>query len=305
MKKNLILGIADNYSYFDLIRFFKSLSKVNFQGHICIFIGPNNKPDLVYNLKNKKIELISYRLDFPFIDTPHPDNFPSLPSPIHIYNYRHFMYYNYLLENGEEYDNVLLTDIKDVIFQKDPFDFTIEDALYVAIEAHIISDCIWTKQWLLAGYDKEVLDRIKNKRVTCAGTTMGPTEQIKRYLKIMLTAIVATNDAVNCVDQAIQNVLLYQGVLEPTIRLHNEEGIIVTVGTDDPSKYNYNSQGCLLNQKGYPALTIHQADRHPAMLQKLDKFIFKQPFPLSIIKPIYDACPVFRNIVQISRNLWR
>ncbi|WP_133271228.1 hypothetical protein [Hymenobacter radiodurans] len=170
------------------------------------------------------------------------------------------------------------------------------------METQTIVECTWTWEWLLAGYDEAILEEIKDKRVTCAGTTLGPTAQVMRYLRTILAAIATTKDAVNCVDQAIHNFLFYQGALEPTIQLDNQQGIIMTVGTADPSPYIYDKRGYLLRRDGQPVLTIHQADRHPQMLQELDKFIFKPTVAQTISKPFNVG---FAFVVDMARLLRR
>jgi hypothetical protein len=304
MQKNLILSVADNYTYTDLARFFTSLSKTAYQGHVCVFIGPHNHVDLRPQLEKIGIELIPYRPIFPFLPHPHSQNFATLPDPIHIYNYRHFLYYDYLLHHGHRFNNVLLTDVKDVIFQQDPFAFPMQDALHVAMETQTIAECTWTQDWILAEYPSTVMTELASRQVTCAGTTLGPTGHVMRYLHTMLTTIATMNDAVNCADQAIQNVLLYQGALEPTVRLLNAAGILVTVGTIDPAICHYSKQGYLLTNQGHRVLTIHQADRHPSMLWQLDRFIFDRPWIMSKIKHWVSNSFFLQKAKSLLTALW-
>jgi hypothetical protein len=162
-------------------------------------------------------EVVRYGKRFPFVADPHPDNVRSLPEPIHIYNYRHFLYYDYLLKHEGEFANVLITDVKDVVFQRDPFDFPIRERIHVAMEnpAIPIGRCPWTAPWVVAGYGEEVLERMRHCEMSCAGTTIAPAPLMKRYLRAMLDEIGRMRDAHACADQAAHNLLLHEGAPRP------------------------------------------------------------------------------------------
>lgn len=288
MAQDLILGIVDNYNFFKIERFFRSLFKTNFNGHVCIFIGPNTDQSVVTNLSKLGVELISYQNQFPYIHAPHPDNFNSLPDPIHIWNFRHFLYYDYLLKNEGKFRNILLSDIKDVIFQVNPFDFPLIDSLYVAMERQSIADCEWTSQWILNGYDDAALDGIKQNNVSCAGTTLGPSHHIKRYLYKLLVEIQQLKDAYASADQSAHNILLYRHDLDPVVKLDNKSGVIMTVGTLHDVQFLFDTKGYLVTSAGKKVNIIHQADRRNELQHKLDAFIFRKPFPLSLIKKVCD-----------------
>ncbi|MDO7874166.1 hypothetical protein Q5H93_05430 [Hymenobacter sp. ASUV-10] len=291
MGRNLILGISDNYNYFHLSRFFESLYKTSFDGHVCLFVGPNTGANTVRQLQKLGVETILYKKDFPYISQPHPANFPALPDPIHIYNFRHFLYYDYILKHEQDFDNVLLTDVRDVVFQKDPFDFPIASQLYVAMESRDkrIGSCQYNSKWVLNGYGQEKLDELAEQIVSCAGTTLGPMAQIKRYLHTLLSAILELKDAYGCADQAVHNDLLHSGRIAPVRQLYNDDTPILTVGAE--FEFKLDPQGYLLDGKGHRANTVHQYDRHPTLLAAVDKYIFTNPLRKSYLKLRYKLMP--------------
>jgi hypothetical protein len=302
MAQNLILGLVHDFNYFRIERFFKSLYKTPFKGHVCIFLGPGADEKTRETLTGLGVETIRYTTTFPYIDSPHPANFKSLPDNIAIYNFRHFLYYDYLLKNGAKFSNVLLTDVKDVVFQKDPFDFAIEDKLYVALEKQTIEDCAWTGKWIVEGYDHETLQAIQHNLASCAGTTMGPTKLMEQYLFKMLTQIKLLKDAHASADQAPHNVLLYNHELDPVVKLLTDSDIIMTVGSLHDYPFAYDKEGFLLSGNGKRVNIIHQADRRVELQKQLDKFIFKKPFPLSLLKIIADKFPAIGNTLRSLRN---
>ncbi|MBF9222145.1 hypothetical protein [Hymenobacter ruricola] len=291
MKPNLILSISDNYNYFHLSRFFKSLFKSGFQARVCLFAGPHTGPHTVRKLRSLGVEVLPYQTRFPYIDHPHPDNFKQLPDPVHLYNFRHFLYYDYLLKRGQEFENVLLTDVRDVVFQRDPFDFPIEQALYVAMESRekTIGSCDYNSRWVLAGYGPKKLAELAGQIVSCAGTTLGPLAQVKRYLHTLLTAILDLKDAYGCADQAVHNDLLHAGALWPVRQLFNESSPILTMGHE--YDFQLDAQGYLLDGQGRRANTVHQYDRHPALMRIIDQQVFASPLELYYLKMRYKLLP--------------
>jgi hypothetical protein len=269
-RKDLVLGTVENYDFYEFDRFLLTLRQTNFAGHVCLFVGPGINSRTVRKIKRHGVEVIRYGRRFPFIADPHPDAPKSMPDPIHLFNYRHFFYYDYLLRRGAGFRNVLITDVKDVVFQKDPFDFSIEDALHVAMENPEIpiGACSWNRGWILAGYGAETLERAKDKLISCAGTTIGPVKLVERYLKLMLGQIAEMKDAYECADQAAHNLLLHDGALEPVKRLRNFEGPILTVGTEPV--YRLNREKALVNRDGSIIAVVHQYDRHEELVRIFD-----------------------------------
>ena len=274
---NLILGIVDNYHFYEISHFLMTLRQAGFAGHACLFAGPGISRRTRARIERFGVELIPYREQFPFIASPHPDNLTALPSPIHIYNYRHFLYYDYLLKHGGRFANVLLTDVKDVVFQKDPFDFAIGDRLHVAMEniEIPIGDCPWTAPWILAGYDPQVLEQVEKEPMSCAGTSLGPVPAVQRYLRAMLGEIVRMKDPVECADQAAHNVLLHRGAFEPVERLNNFEGPVLTVGSEP--RYQFDDHQRLVNRDGSVIAVVHQYDRHPELVELFDAKVRGSP----------------------------
>jgi hypothetical protein len=264
--RNLVLGIIDNYNYHDISLFLLSLKKVNYSGHICLFVGPNVSQRTVKSIKEHGVEVILYKKEFPFITDPHPGNFARLPEPIHIYNFRHFLYYNYLLTHQHDFKNVLITDVKDVVFQKDPFDFTIEEKIYVAVEnvSVPIFENHYTAMWIRRGYDECVLSMVGQNEVICAGTTLAPLQLMLKFLKRLIEEFFNVKDAYKCADQAMLNVLIHTNQIE-VFRCYNFYGPFLTLDTQ--ADYRLNNENDLVNRNGDVINIVHQYDRYPQLLR--------------------------------------
>jgi hypothetical protein len=285
MKKNLILTISDYYNFYHLSRFFISLFKTSFDGHVVVFAGPHTGKNTIKTMKKMGVEVISYKEKFPYISTPHADNLKQLPTPIHLYNFRHYLYYDYLLKHEGEFEKTLLTDIRDVVFQRDPFYFQMQDALYVAIENRTkrLGDCQYNSNWIRNGYGEEVLDEMDNHIVSCAGTTLGPTSKVKLYLEKLLEQIIQLRDAYKCADQGAHNYLIHKGAIFPVVKMYNDSTPVMTVGSE--TIFAFDKDGFMLDGDKQRPGTIHQYDRHPALIKLLNKLIYDnslQPYFLKL-----------------------
>lgn len=148
MKKcNLILTSMINYKWKDIEPFFLSLEKANIKNYECIV--------WVYNIdKYTKIKIKQYAkiidIDNKFIKTMKKNNY-------FITEWRHILYKDFLKNNKEKYDKVLLVDIRDVIFQSDIFLYEWKNNyLGVAEERQTYEmDTIVNKLWIERKYGIE------------------------------------------------------------------------------------------------------------------------------------------------------
>jgi hypothetical protein len=269
-KPDLILGIVDNYTSYELAPFIRTLRDTDFDGHLCLLAGPRTSVGARAFLVRHGAEVIRYDDGFPFISSPHPENIQALPHPIHIYNFRHFLYLDYLLKHPGRFRNVLITDVRDVFFQRSPFDLVVADKIHVAMENPSISlgECEWNRGWLRAGFGDQAVAALADEQISCAGTTLAPADQMIRYLTTLLARICEMDDAMNCADQAAHNLLLHEGRLNPIERLQNFRGPILTLGNE--TSYRLNDRNELINEDGSVINIVHQYDRHPVLQRIAD-----------------------------------
>jgi hypothetical protein len=269
--KDLILGIVDYYDFHEIRPFLVTLRHTDFAGHICLFAGPAISAGTERKIRDCAVQVVRYGREFPFIAEPHP----ALPvvrfEPRHIYNFRHYLYLDYLLKRGERFRNVLVTDVRDVVFQRDPFGFPVADCIHVAMENPDIpiGACPWTSSWIKEAYPVDVLERLSDEELSCAGTTVAPVALMKRYLRLMIEELATMKYAHEHADQPAHNVLLHSGKLDPLVKLSNFAGPILTVGSEP--HYLFNEQGLLVNRDGSAVALIHQYDRHPELRRLFER----------------------------------
>jgi hypothetical protein len=138
-------------------------------------------------------------------------------------NFCYLAYYDWLCENGKDFDYVMHCDMRDVILQKDPFEFMAshpDKELFLVCEGMQIreNDCnqMW-HDWVLntVVYNKEKYD---DSYVLNGGTYGGKTNAFLNYCTLILTAM---NRRYNYIipDQAMLGYLYRQLKQNPNVML--------------------------------------------------------------------------------------
>lgn len=184
-----------------------------------------------------------------------------------------FFYYHEFLSD-RPYARVMLTDIRDVIFQADPFSRLSMEGLAVSMESlhYTIATQSWNALWMRTAYGSKVMKQIGQNPVSCSGVTFGERDSIRRYLELMTEEILALGfRAVMQVgsDQGVHNFLLWTGKLAPVRHLHSLQSPVATLNEADILDLRFDDSGRLLNQDCSPVAVIHQYDRPRGLAQRL------------------------------------
>ncbi|MBD2179958.1 hypothetical protein H6S82_25415 [Planktothrix sp. FACHB-1355] len=177
---------------------------------------------------------------------------------------RYAIYYLYLSKYGEKYANVMLSDVRDVVFQGDPFDFEFEDGslnCFLEEGEKTIGDSEGNAQWIREGFGEDALPKIADKSISCSGTTIGSIDAIMAYLKAMIDAFVQLKYHSWGIDQGVHNYIIYQGLVKKVKFYNNFRGPILTMHYTNEEKLQFDSNGYLRNDDGSPIKVLHQYDR--------------------------------------------
>jgi hypothetical protein len=176
---------------------------------------------------------------------------------------RFFHYQRFL--NSRPYARVLLTDVRDVIFQADPFQHLPESGLGVSLEAahYTIATQSWNALWVRTAYGAQVLDRIGMNPVSCSGVTYGDNVAIGHYVDLMVDEILALGFGAVCQagDQGMHNFLLWTGRLGQVSHLNSLNSAVATLHDTDIETLKFDEKGKLLNCDGSVVSIVHQYDR--------------------------------------------
>jgi hypothetical protein len=225
-KKNLIIGGIQNYNINQIKPWVLSINEVcdkNVDKVVCI---SNLSQETKTWLQSQGFILVEMAQDSRI--------------PIHVLRFLYI--YEYLKEKHTEYQYVITTDVKDVYFQKDPFEHmhkmlaSTNKKLIAGSEGMLYKDEPWGNENLLQAYGPYVHEIFKDNEIYNVGTLAGHADYIKDLVFNIFTN--GINRPIPIVDQAVYNVLINtQPYKDVTLFLKQKSGWAMQAGTTvDPSK---------------------------------------------------------------------
>ncbi len=169
---------------------------------------------------------------------------------------------------------VLLLDVRDVLFQDDPFVALPVAGLGVSVEnqRYTIAAEPRNAAWMKETYGQEMLDRIGGSPVSCVGVTYGDLRSISAYLELMAEEILrlpASAARRGGADTAIHNMLVWTDRLGPVTLLETLASPVATLNDIPAKDVQLSSDGRLLNRDGSKPSVLHQYDRLPGVASAL------------------------------------
>jgi len=265
-KKNLILTVMHGYDYPFVEPFIKSLRSSGCAADLVIFISDKVSKTTKRMLKKKGAVLITYNSQYPFIESCKGD-FENMVSTVTINNYRFIFYLRYLVENGKDYQNVMLTDIRDVIFQRNPFGEDLKDNICFFLEDPVqtFSYSELNYKWLTDATDACTASKYVNDTVSCAGVTIGSVNRVIDYLNYIKGKLDFRAELPWGLDQGIHNSYVYNIKPVGMVLYKNEQPFVYNMGAYQP--YKLNSKNEVVNKEDQSYQIIHQYDRFGELLE--------------------------------------
>ncbi len=258
---NLVLGAVSGLDIAAIRPFLYSLHSTSFQGEVALLVSNTDAKTLQ---ELNKLGVITFEMPLPF--------------PMQINSHRYFAYQAFLAEHGNRYRHILLTDVRDVFFQHNPFDISMPSPLNCFLEDKrtSIGTSSLNTAWVAAGYGKKTLKMLRDKAISCSGVTLGTSNAIQAYTAQMTQELMAVHRrtpnllyVIIGLDQGVHNVLLYSHLLDATHLFSNEDGPVLTMGYMQEYEFVYSEQGELCNAAGKAAHILHQYDRFPKIPDSL------------------------------------
>jgi hypothetical protein len=193
----IVLGTAIRYTVDQLTPFVVSIRK-HYQGRVAL---------LVDTLSNELAEFFCrYNIEYYIVELEN-----RKIKPLEIFNIRHREYLKLVETTFTEFDRILITDVRDVFFQDDPFKHAPVAELEFFAEPATLVSCEYNSRNVKDLYSDDVLSQIGNNFIICAGTTIGTRNGILKYLKLMLEELhrLAEEKSRLVEDQAPHNYLIY------------------------------------------------------------------------------------------------
>jgi hypothetical protein len=247
-RKNLIMGLLSHMRFDQVEKFLGSLRRTRFDGDVCMFVvgaGPDTIDALLAH------GVLVERVDH----TP----LPAMNDQAS----RYFAYLDFLARNSERYANVMISDLRDVVFQSDPFERPLPADVVFALERRRIGDELTNRNWIAAAYDDAVADNLRDFQVSCSGTTFGTAAGMLRYLAAMTTELAALTGRdvlqIRGIDQGIHNYVVRMRPLRQAW-FDSTDSIVATLQFVPDTSIETTPRGILVDGRLTPVL--HQWDRN-------------------------------------------
>ena len=158
----------------------------------------------------------------------------------------------------------MLSDVRDVIFQRDPFDFEFADSLCVFLEddREVMKDCPHNSAWLKTAYGEKTLLELGDNVASCSGVTIGTTAEVMNYLELMVDQMLRLKFHASGMDQGVHNYLLYEEKIENVRLFPNRRGPVFTMGKTVDLPTRFDAEGFVVNENGTVPHVLHQYERH-------------------------------------------
>lgn len=260
MKKDVVIGVIRNYNYSKLEPFIRTLKNTGFDGDVVFFYSEISKRTLK---KLEDVGIILIKLDIQchehtvVASNLDETGYKKLP----LMSYRFIAYLDFLEKNKGKYNNVFLTDTRDVVFQKNPFDFDIGKNVcffMMGNDSFIAHEKIATR--FISAYGKKMHKKVLGKDVSCAGTIIGGINEIIIYLRLMKHDIYKTDD------QSIHNALLYGNAIKNKKMFKNGNVVFTASFEEDLKKYINIKNNVILDKKGKIVNIIHGYNRYDVLI---------------------------------------
>jgi len=304
-QKNIIIGSATGYKPELISDFINSLNKTDFKGILFLIIyaeqlkeyeqafshierfkvnfkvsnigkfKSKSKYSGLYRFKNIR-NIVKQILNL----TVSENNTASKIRGLKIVGYPHvsrFFEYQEILKSDTTIQNVLLTDVRDVFFQSNPFE-NIEKGLFVGMEnpAFSIETEEYNKKWIIDAYGIDFYNEVKTNQVSCSGVTIGDYQSIDTYVDKMIEEFCKQpykKMSERIYDQAMHNKLLLCKQLETVHYCQPFKSRIVTLGLYPFSQILMNSTGLIVDVDNQIISIVHQHDRHPEILKGYEHYL--------------------------------
>lgn len=172
-------------------------------------------------------------------------------------------------------ERVLLTDVRDVVFQADPFEKVEPGRVHLFQENEAVTHAKdgASRSWIEALVGVRRAEAILPRPLVCAGAIIGDHAPVRRLMDDLCAFMIRRSHRTAGLfgpDQAALNWLYWNGLLRDVVLRPSFEGAISHLNLEDPASFRFDAAGRLLNRDGSPVPLLHQFDRHPVVAQRFE-----------------------------------
>ena len=265
MVKDLIIGAFKNYNFEQVKPWIHSINECGFKGDK-VLIAIDTSEETINKIAQAGFTPISAK--------------SMSGAMFHMERFIHI--YDYLKKHKDEYRFVVSTDVRDVIFQKDPMEYLSQTLTNSSNELIGVSECIkiknehWNRDNILKCFGAYFYEEIKDYEVLNVGTLAGKSHIIADLCGMLYQ--LSLNRADWVADQAAYNMLMsWYPYVEKTFISGLNTGFCCNLHvTNKPiekdhfapfitEKHPIFEDGLMKSGDGKPYYIVHQYDRDPVL----------------------------------------
>ena len=245
---NLIMGAWWHLPAKELEPFLGSLRHTTFNGDVCVLVGDAPK-DVIELLQAHGVIV---------------DRLRRFGAGMTVDRYtRYYGYLDFITRHADRYSAVLLTDLRDVVFQSNPFERPLLADIVYTQERCLIGDNPIVRPRIARTYGDAVAHNLRDFPLSCCGTTLGTGAGIVRYLLAMTQSLLNLPVPLAFhADQVIHNHIAHLRALRGAW-LEASEGTVSKMEHMPDESVAVSTDEVLIDGKRVPVL--HQWQKHPRL----------------------------------------
>lgn len=249
-----VVGYAVGYGVNEIAPFVRSLRSV-FSGRIILVV--DRRPTLLAWLRTHDIEAV-IAADRLMHWRPHPV-------------VARFAVYAQILQGRPEIGEVITTDVRDVVFQGDPFaDPCDQLEFFIEAEDRYLADHAFNLKHLQALVGEGLASELGQRPCICVGVVAGPAAVMLRFCRAILFLCAIPRSHVGGAfgaDQAACNIIAHLNIVGGEIRANF--GRVATVGMTAAETLGFEN-GRIINPDLSISPIVHQYDRIPSLERQIE-----------------------------------
>jgi hypothetical protein len=257
--RRLVLGAAVGFTADQVRVFVESLRASGYAGDVLMLVGLTDFALVDYLRKHKVTPKRTW-----FIRRFH--------GPIHAYRFQLFA--QALKARQDRYDQVLLTDVRDVAFQAHPFGGIDSPACHFFLEGdnRTIGNEPTNMVYMRSFLPPEEVRQLEPCRISCCGVVVGGMSAMTAYLSRMNADLASVPLGVRRkigADTALHNRMGHLGTDLP-VRMVENNVHVATMGIEPLSAYRIGTDKIIRTVAGAVPAILHQYDRIPEIKQPVE-----------------------------------
>lgn len=281
--KDVVIGCITNYNFDQIKYWVNSLDRCGFDGHkimICYNVGF----DTCQQLADRNYSIFGFDRD----EENKKLTYKKSNFSIVVERFMHIWHFMKNMEGKEDLRHIIMTDVKDVIFQTNPSEWLEKNLgdkkINVGSESITYEKEEWGRNNMLRSFGSAIYETIKNNTIVNAGTTAGVFDD---YVDMCLNLSLICNGMPGYIeggggpDQAALNILTSLSPYKDKVNVaKSEDGWAAQLGTTKNVNYAsiisepqpvMNAEDIITTSKGIPFALVHQWDRIPEWREKIMK----------------------------------